>query len=273
VSREIAERIATGMVAFWRDRVRHLPGHVIHEVDGVVVCLTGLDDDEQNTALIERAPDHAAAALTEAEGVFRAHGRSLGVDVERGRHPDVDAALGGMGLEMVATRPAMAVRVHDVEPVQVPEGVEIVRVTDPELLAGLVDVEVGAFETDRAVAEGLLAPSQLSLPNVRLYAALVDGRAVAQAVTNMQGGAVGVFGVATLPEYRRRGIGTAITAFAIDDVRDEADLAWLQSTAMGRTLYERMGFRPVSEWDVWVRGVKPTATEGTSPRAKGSNPS
>ena len=253
VSREIEERIATGLVAFWRDRVRHLPGHVIHETDGVVVCLTGLEDDEQNTAVIEREPEDAVAALAEAERVFRAHGRSFGIDVERGRHSDVDAALRAMGLEMVATRPAMAMRVQDVEPAQVPQGVEIVRVTKPSRLAELVDVEVGAFETDRPVAEGLLAPTQLSLPNVRLYAALADGRAVAQAVTNTQGGAVGVFGVATLPEYRLRGIGTAITAFAIDDVRDEADLAWLQSTEMGRPLYERMGFRPASDWDVWSR--------------------
>jgi predicted GNAT family acetyltransferase len=159
-----------------------------------------------------------------------------------------------MGLDMVATRPAMAVDVEDVLPAQVPKGVEIARVTEPGRLADLVEVEVGAFETDRAVAEGLLAPSQLSLPNVRLYAALADGRAVAQAVTNTQGGAVGVFGVATLPEYRRHGIGTAITAFAIDDVRDETDIAWLQSTDMGRPLYDRMGFRTASDWDVWVRG-------------------
>src|SRR5687767_15276378 len=101
VSREIEERIATGLVAFWRDRVRHLPGHVIHEVDGVVVCLTGLDDDEQNAALIEREPEDAPAALEETERVFREHGRTLGVDVERGRHPNVDAALRAMDLEMV----------------------------------------------------------------------------------------------------------------------------------------------------------------------------
>jgi GNAT superfamily N-acetyltransferase len=233
--------------------VRHLEGHVLQEVDGVVVCLTNLPDDEQNAALIEREPADAAAALARAERIFVDHGRSLGFDVGRGRHPDVDAALRAMGLELVASRPAMAMRVDDVAPPQVPGGVEILRVTDPQLLADLVEVEVGAFETDRIVAEGLLAASQLRLPNVRLYAAIADDRAVAQAVTNTQRGAVGVFGVATLPEYRRRGIGTAITAFAIDDVRDEADLAWLQSTDMGRPLYERMGFRPVSDWDVWVR--------------------
>lgn len=253
MSSEIEERIAAGMVAYWRDRVRHLDGHVIHEVDGVVVCLSNLPDDEQNATLIEREPKDAAAALSQAERVFRAHGRNLGVDVERGRHPNVDAALRAMGLEVVVTRPAMAVRVEEVAPPQVPEVVELVRVTEPGLLADLVEVEIAAFETGRADAEGLLAPSQLSLPNVRHYAAIADGRAVAQAVTNTQRGAVGIFGVATLPEFRRRGVGTAITAFAIDDVRAEADLAWLQSTEMGKPLYERMGFRRVSDWEVWVR--------------------
>ncbi|MGH2589834.1 MAG: GNAT family N-acetyltransferase [Actinomycetota bacterium] len=241
------------MVAFWRDRVRHLDGHAIHEVDGVVVCLSNLPDDAQNVALIEREPVDASAAIAEARGVFDAHGRSVGFDLERGRHPNVEAELRADGLEVLVRQPAMAVRLEDVEPPRVPKGVEIVRASEPGLLAELVEVEAGAFETDRAVAQGLLSPSQLSLPNVRFYAAIVDGRAVAQGMTNAHRGAVGVFGVATLPGFRRRGIGRAITAFAIDDVRDEADLAWLQSTEMGRSLYERMGFRPVSEWNVWVR--------------------
>jgi GNAT superfamily N-acetyltransferase len=253
MSRAVNERIAEGMVAFWRDRVRHLDGHAIHEVDGLVVCLSNLPDDAQNVALIEREPVDARAALADAERVFDAHGRSLGLYVERGRHPSVESEFRAIGLEVATARPAMAVGVDYVEPPQVPGGVEVVRVTEPGLLAALVDVEVASFGTERPVAEGLFAPSQLGLPNVRICAAIADGRAVAQAWTNTWRGAVGIFGVGTVPELRHRGIGSAITAFAIDDVRDEADLAWLQSTEMGQPLYERMGFRPVSDWDVWVR--------------------
>jgi ribosomal protein S18 acetylase RimI-like enzyme len=257
MSRTVSERIAEGMVVFWRDRVRHLDGHAIHEVDGVVVCLSNLPDDAQNVALIEREPVDARAAIAEARGVFDAHGRNVGFELERGRHPNLEHQLRADGLEVLVRQPAMAVRLEDVETPKVPEGVEIVRATEPGLLAELVEVEVGAFETDRAVAEGLLSPSQLSLPNFRFYAAILDGRAVAHALTNTQRGAVGVFGVATLPGFRRRGIGRAITAFAIDDVRGEADIAWLQSTEMGKSLYERIGFRRVSNWDVWTRRAGP----------------
>lgn len=253
MSRAVSERIAEGMVAFWRDRVRHLDGHAIHDVDGVVVCLSNLPDDAQNVALIEREPVDVGAALAEARDVFDAHGRNVGFDLERGRHPNVESELRADGLEVLVRQPAMAVRLEDVETPQVPEGVEIVRATEPGLLAELVEVEVGAFETDRAVAEGLLSPSQLTFPNVRFYAAILGGRAVSQAMTNTHRGAVGVFGVATLPGFRRRGIGTAITAFAIDDVRGVAHLAWLQSTEMGRSTYEAMGFQPVAEWQVWAR--------------------
>lgn len=169
----MADRIAEGMVAFWRDRVRHLDGHAIHDVDGVVVCLSNLPDDAQNVALIEREPVDARAAIAEARGVFDAHRRNVGFDLERGRYPSVEESLRAMGLEVVVRQPAMAVRLEDVEAPQVPDGVEIVRVSQPGLLAELVEVEVGAFETDRAVAEGLLSPSQLTFPNVRFYAAIV----------------------------------------------------------------------------------------------------
>jgi predicted GNAT family acetyltransferase len=72
-------------------------------------------------------------------------------------------------------------------------------------------------------------------------------------LTGLSGGMLGVFGVATMPEHRRRGIGAAITSFAVRDRTAEADLAVLWRSDLGYQVYERLGFRPVASWEVWVR--------------------
>jgi predicted GNAT family acetyltransferase len=249
---DVGERIADGMVAAWRDRVRHIDGHVIDTVDGLVVCLSNLPAGDQQAALVEREPRDAPAALDQAEGIFRANQQALGVVIERGRHASVDRGVRALGLRLAMSEPAMVVRVDDVESPVLPTSIDITRVLEPESLGRLVDVEMRSFDTDRTVAERLLGPGQLSLPSVRWYTALMDGRPVAQAYTHTWAGAVGVWGVATVPELRGRGIGTAITAFAIRDAPG-AGLAWLMATAEGRSMYERMGFRQVADWDVWVR--------------------
>jgi GNAT superfamily N-acetyltransferase len=65
--------------------------------------------------------------------------------------------------------------------------------------------------------------------------------------------ALGVFGVATVPDRRRRGIGTAVTEHAVRMSSPGADLAWLQPSEMGRPVYGSMGFRAIAEWQVWIR--------------------
>ena len=90
-------------------------------------------------------------------------------------------------------------------------------------------------------------------PRSRVYLASIDDQPVATAETLLQDGVLGVFGVATVPGARRRGIGAAITAHAVRDRADEADLAFLQSSETGRGVYTRLGFRVVSTWDVWSR--------------------
>jgi GNAT superfamily N-acetyltransferase len=90
-------------------------------------------------------------------------------------------------------------------------------------------------------------------PALRLFVGYVDGAPVASSAAVTTDGVTGVFFVATVPESRRRGFGEALTWAAIDDGRQMgADAAWLQSTAMGRPMYERMGFRWVHDDYDWV---------------------
>lgn len=261
MAREVADRVAAGLVAAWRHRVEHIPGHVIAEHDGIVVCLSNLQED-LNAALVEREPADVAGALEHAERVFEKHGQPFGIEVEVGRHPAIDRAVRLLGLELAVSRPAMSIAVGDLAPPKPPPGVEIQRVFVPEDVEAVVDLEVRVFETPRAVAERFIAPGLLETAGSRLYLAKTEGIPAGFAWTSVDEGAVGVFGVATHPDHRRRGIGRAVTSFAIHDAPD-VELAWLQPTEMGRPLYESMGFTTQGEWEVWVR----PAPEGPQPIA------
>ena len=83
-----------------------------------------------------------------------------------------------------------------------------------------------------------------------LWVGYVAGHPVTCAVAHVAGDVVGIHLVATLPEARRRGYGAAITGRAANSVPDLP--AVLQASDLGRPVYERIGFRVVSHFDLWI---------------------
>jgi ribosomal protein S18 acetylase RimI-like enzyme len=66
--------------------------------------------------------------------------------------------------------------------------------------------------------------------------------------------ASGVYSVGTLPAARRLGVGAALTWAAVVAGREWGyDTVVLQSSAMGFSLYEAMGFRTVTPYTVFSR--------------------
>jgi predicted GNAT family acetyltransferase len=74
---------------------------------------------------------------------------------------------------------------------------------------------------------------------------------VATANSFRDGGVLGIYSVSTLPETRRRGYATALTARAVHDA-PELD-AVLQPSQMAERLYRRIGFEPFSAFRTWIR--------------------
>lgn len=84
-------------------------------------------------------------------------------------------------------------------------------------------------------------------PPLRNWIANLDGEAVAAAALFVGAGVAGIYNVCTVPEARGRGIGSAITAVALDAaVAQGLELAVLGSSDMGYPVYLRLGFREVS---------------------------
>lgn len=79
------------------------------------------------------------------------------------------------------------------------------------------------------------------------------GRPVCIAVSAADECSVGLYSVGTMPGYRRRGYGEAITRHALGEAAVRSGLnQWsLQSTPAGLKLYRRMGYRAHTRISVW----------------------
>jgi GNAT superfamily N-acetyltransferase len=79
-----------------------------------------------------------------------------------------------------------------------------------------------------------------------LYAGYLEDCPVAAAELTVAGGVVGLYGIPTLREYRRRGIGGAMTLRPLLDARAAGySMAVLQASPEGARVYERIGFEPM----------------------------
>jgi ribosomal protein S18 acetylase RimI-like enzyme len=86
------------------------------------------------------------------------------------------------------------------------------------------------------------------------YVGYADREPVATAAIVVGGGALGVYNVATLPGYQRRGFGETVMRCALADARNRLGIrrSILQSTPAGLHLYERMGYRKVTTVAVYA---------------------
>jgi ribosomal protein S18 acetylase RimI-like enzyme len=80
------------------------------------------------------------------------------------------------------------------------------------------------------------------------YVGYIDGEPVSTAATVTGEGVIGVYNVATTPGQQRRGYGEAIMRHAIEQARLKHGVTRtiLQSTPAGLELYQRMGYRIVT---------------------------
>jgi ribosomal protein S18 acetylase RimI-like enzyme len=250
----VRDRVALGLRSAWLRQAGWTGLGAVARFDGILVTLTGLLEPTLNVGFVEWPPADPGAALLAAQAWFEANGQRIGLDVERGRHPQVESAAARLGLSPVVSRPGMARAVPRPAGGPWPPGVSIRAVRDGTDLDAVRALQREVFGLPTRVATGFLPPIVLRTPGFRLLLATLDGEPAGSAGVHLDHGAAGIMGVATLPAARRRGIGTALTVGCLAHAAEEGcDLAWLQSEPAARTIYDRLGFEVVSEWVVWTR--------------------
>ena len=113
-----------------------------------------------------------------------------------------------------------------------------------------VAVESGLPES---VARSAFLDPSLDNSNIALFVAFLEGRPVGSAMAYRSDRAGGIYAVGTVESARRRGVGSAVTWAAVEYIRQLGhNVAVLQSSPMGLSVYERMGFRTVVEYAVFI---------------------
>ena len=138
-----------------------------------------------------------------------------------------------------------------------------VEASDVHLDIRVVDDETGLGDHVAATARGFDIPiamvrdfvgRELWLhPGCTVYVGTLDGEPVTSGLAVRTGRMIGLYMITTIPEVRGRGFGDAMTRRIVaDGAAAGCDVAALQASDMGRPIYERIGFRAVIEYDIYV---------------------
>lgn len=163
----------------------------------------------------------------------------------------LESILQSIGMRHAYDATGMSIDLGSLRDVEAPRGLSIRRLTTAEEMRHWTRVFLPVFS--RSDEEGALwidTYARLGFDGVWIHFAgfIGDEPAATTSLLMCDDGLAGIYHVATLPPFRGRGIGAAVTMHALQYARTRgATLAVLQSSAMGFSVYRSLGFEAVCE--------------------------
>lgn len=153
-----------------------------------------------------------AAELDQLEDFFRSRGVPCAVVLSPLAHASLRAMLGERGYSIAEFNTVLIRRIQPDEPFSPPSGVTIERVTD-ETVGPWMGAIAKGFEQDIVVAESVFG-GFATLPGALPFLARIEDKVVGGCGGRVipEARVAAFFGTATLPEYRSRGVQSALIA-------------------------------------------------------------
>jgi N-acetylglutamate synthase len=250
---ELISRADANYFDCMRTMSAQMDGGEVRERGGLLIAATGLRVAMLNNAFVTRALADAPSLLGQAIEYFDSRSLPFLIRVRESVDEQSELAAEAIGLQHRDSVPGMVLYpLPDALPERLP--LEIRRVDDMDSFVQYAETLAAGFGMPPKLGRAFAAPGLLALPGAEFYTAFVDGAPVATSALFMSNRVAGVYNVATLDGYRRRGIGEAITWHAVQQgMKADCQMGALQASEMGRPVYERMGFRVVCHYKTYIR--------------------
>ena len=238
--------LVAGLEHNWRSTferlARSIEGAAVQPIDQASLVRTGLPVGFFNIAFVEPTPD-PDRVVAEAARFFS--GLPFTILVPEG-DDDLAAACARADLSCVDVLPGMALAPI---PDSVPETTVTIETVTPESLGIYVDIFSKSYGMPPEIADRCFFSDYVDMPDADHVIGSIDGESVAIATVVRSDGIAGVYNVGTLPEHRGKGYGAAVTWAVIQRSKEHGcHSAVLQSSEMGFSVYERMGFEVVRRY-------------------------
>jgi ribosomal protein S18 acetylase RimI-like enzyme len=145
--------------------------------------------------------------------------------------------------------PVMAVDLTTVTETAPPPELRIWPVVEPDEMRAYVAAYAGPLGVEGDLEPVVHRELDFGYPDVVRLAGIADGRTVGTCTLSLGTGVAALYCIATDPQYRRRGIATALTREALRIARDSGRrFATLQASAAGEPVYREIGFATVAHY-------------------------
>jgi GNAT superfamily N-acetyltransferase len=226
----------------WQADVATRPAGDWADLGGVVVFTTGLAVRHWNGAYL--TDPSGLTRIPDVDAWFAARGMPWGLLVPS------DLALTPLALQRLTVQRVMLRDLDGLPPV-------------PELALrwdaaeDAARVQVAAFEDSLEDTRAFVAPKLVNAA-CGVVTAFDGDEPVSTATLVVVDRVAAVFGVGTVPAYRRRGLGRALTLAVLHEGRRRgADLAYLNPSDSGEPVYRALGFTDAPGFDVWAPPSEP----------------
>ena len=231
----------------------------VQELDGAVAMFSGLDYGVFNIALLTRpVTDDLETRLAAIARFFRDRTVRWSVwmcqdmldPASRRRERQT---MANFGMRAISNPPGMIAE-RLLAPVRPLPAIECLPVNDAKTRKAFTDLTSVSFDIPYIVANAVYSRPEAWNSAYQGFVGMAGGRVVAIAAMVAAAEVIGVYSLATLPEYRRRGYGEALLRAAAARTQERTGLSrlCLQSTEAGYNLYKRLGFHDSTRYVVYL---------------------
>ncbi|MBI4874019.1 MAG: GNAT family N-acetyltransferase [Acidobacteria bacterium] len=229
------------------------------DMPGVTLVSSGVDYSVFNSAMLSSAVSAADGGLDRRAAIAAVHFsmRRMGWSfwlceewLDPSTRRRAEQILAARGLRRLTETPAMRAETLAPPRRELPR-LDWFPVSGRGTRQEFCHITSAAFHLPPAIAQTIYGSEEFWRGDYRGWVGYRDGLPVTTAATLTAGGAIGLYSVATLPECRRHGYAEAIVRHALSQAGGSGPYV-LQSTPIGHALYERMGYRGVGRFTIYV---------------------